>query len=82
MYSHAKLGEETDVLTLTYVLCPYSDVSNGSSSLASYIPTRGLDLQCHKIIIDVQQERAKSLKLPTHITIDAGKTQIAPSELL
>lgn len=27
------------------------------------------------------QERAKSLKLPTHITIDAGRTQIAPSEL-
>lgn len=26
------------------------------------------------------QERAKSLKLPTHITIDAGRTQIAPSE--
>ncbi|KAL0720029.1 hypothetical protein Bca4012_069353 [Brassica carinata] len=24
------------------------------------------------------RERAKSLKLPTHITIDAGKTQIAP----
>ncbi|KAJ4822245.1 hypothetical protein Tsubulata_051147 [Turnera subulata] len=29
----------------------------------------------------VLQERAKSLKLPTHITIDAGRTQIAPSEL-
>ncbi|KAG8647924.1 hypothetical protein MANES_09G126350v8 [Manihot esculenta] len=28
----------------------------------------------------VLQERAKSLKLPTHITIDAGRTQIAPSE--
>ncbi|KAL1211454.1 hypothetical protein V5N11_023469 [Cardamine amara subsp. amara] len=27
----------------------------------------------------VLQERAKSLKLPTHITIDAGKTQIAPN---
>ncbi|CAN8260591.1 unnamed protein product [Cochlearia groenlandica] len=26
----------------------------------------------------VLKERAKSLKLPTHITIDAGKTQIAP----
>lgn len=26
------------------------------------------------------QERAKSLKLPTHVTIDAGRTQIAPSE--
>ncbi|XP_020886485.1 peptidyl-tRNA hydrolase 2, mitochondrial [Arabidopsis lyrata subsp. lyrata] len=26
----------------------------------------------------VLQERAKSLKLPTHITIAAGKTQIAP----
>ncbi|CAH2055243.1 unnamed protein product [Thlaspi arvense] len=26
----------------------------------------------------VLQARAKSLKLPTHITIDAGKTQIAP----
>ncbi|CAL0329333.1 unnamed protein product [Lupinus luteus] len=25
------------------------------------------------------QERAKSLKLPTHITIDAGRTQIAPN---
>ncbi|KAF7132661.1 hypothetical protein RHSIM_Rhsim09G0213200 [Rhododendron simsii] len=29
----------------------------------------------------VLQERAKSLNLPTHITIDAGRTQIAPSEL-
>ncbi|XWS57374.1 hypothetical protein CRYUN_Cryun09bG0168900 [Craigia yunnanensis] len=28
----------------------------------------------------VLQERAKSLNLPTHITIDAGKTQIAPGE--
>jgi peptidyl-tRNA hydrolase, PTH2 family len=28
------------------------------------------------------QGRAKSLNLPTHITIDAGRTQIAPSELL
>ncbi|XVF42926.1 hypothetical protein PTKIN_Ptkin01aG0403900 [Pterospermum kingtungense] len=28
----------------------------------------------------VLQERAKSLNLPTHITIDAGRTQIAPSE--
>jgi len=27
----------------------------------------------------VLQERAKTLKLPTHITIDAGKTQIAPN---
>ncbi|XP_028753347.1 peptidyl-tRNA hydrolase 2, mitochondrial [Neltuma alba] len=27
----------------------------------------------------VLQERAKSLKLPTHITIDAGRTQIAPN---
>lgn len=27
----------------------------------------------------ILQERAKSLKLPTHITIDAGKTQIAPN---
>ncbi|XP_010504964.1 PREDICTED: peptidyl-tRNA hydrolase 2, mitochondrial [Camelina sativa] len=27
----------------------------------------------------VLQERAKSLQLPTHITIDAGKTQIAPN---
>ncbi|MBA0707299.1 hypothetical protein Golax_019350 [Gossypium laxum] len=26
------------------------------------------------------QERAKSLNIPTHITIDAGRTQIAPSE--
>ncbi|KAF8412780.1 hypothetical protein HHK36_000750 [Tetracentron sinense] len=26
-------------------------------------------------------ERAKSLNLPTHITVDAGRTQIAPSEL-
>jgi hypothetical protein len=26
------------------------------------------------------QGRAKSLNLPTHITIDAGRTQIAPSE--
>lgn len=26
------------------------------------------------------QERAKSLNLPTHVTIDAGRTQIAPSE--
>ncbi|KAF3505169.1 hypothetical protein F2Q69_00044710 [Brassica cretica] len=25
------------------------------------------------------QERAKTLKLPTHITIDAGRTQIAPN---
>ncbi|XP_031485263.1 uncharacterized protein LOC116254202 isoform X2 [Nymphaea colorata] len=25
------------------------------------------------------QEKAKSLKLPTHITIDAGRTQIAPN---
>ncbi|XP_077240836.1 uncharacterized protein LOC143881575 [Tasmannia lanceolata] len=25
------------------------------------------------------QERAKSLKLPTHVTIDAGRTQIAPN---
>ncbi|KAF5735432.1 Peptidyl-tRNA hydrolase II family protein isoform 1 [Tripterygium wilfordii] len=25
------------------------------------------------------QDRAKSLKLPTHITIDAGRTQIAPN---
>ncbi|XP_010917328.1 uncharacterized protein [Elaeis guineensis] len=27
----------------------------------------------------VLQERAKSLKLPTHVTIDAGRTQIAPN---
>ncbi|KAK8921991.1 hypothetical protein KSP39_PZI020715 [Platanthera zijinensis] len=27
----------------------------------------------------VLQERAKSLKLPTHLTIDAGRTQIAPN---
>ncbi|XP_020111477.1 peptidyl-tRNA hydrolase 2, mitochondrial-like isoform X2 [Ananas comosus] len=27
----------------------------------------------------VLQERAKSLRLPTHITIDAGRTQIAPN---
>ncbi|KAL5788681.1 hypothetical protein ACOSP7_005630 [Xanthoceras sorbifolium] len=27
----------------------------------------------------VLQDRAKSLKLPTHITIDAGRTQIAPN---
>ncbi|KAK6926163.1 Peptidyl-tRNA hydrolase, PTH2, partial [Dillenia turbinata] len=27
----------------------------------------------------VLQERAKSLNLPSHITIDAGRTQIAPS---
>ncbi|XP_050224372.1 uncharacterized protein LOC126674047 [Mercurialis annua] len=27
----------------------------------------------------VLQEKAKSLKLPTHITIDAGRTQIAPN---
>ncbi|CAL9219374.1 unnamed protein product [Arabidopsis halleri] len=27
----------------------------------------------------VLQERARTLKLPTHITIDAGKTQIAPN---
>ncbi|VVA96281.1 unnamed protein product [Arabis nemorensis] len=27
----------------------------------------------------VLQEKAESLKLPTHITIDAGKTQIAPN---
>ncbi|KAG9155753.1 hypothetical protein Leryth_004005 [Lithospermum erythrorhizon] len=27
----------------------------------------------------VLQERAKSLHLPTHVTIDAGKTQIAPN---
>lgn len=27
----------------------------------------------------VLQERAKSLKIPTHITIDAGRTQIAPN---
>ncbi|KAM7274116.1 hypothetical protein ACFE04_028780 [Oxalis oulophora] len=27
----------------------------------------------------VLQERAKTLKLPTHITVDAGKTQIAPN---
>ncbi|XP_021283387.1 peptidyl-tRNA hydrolase 2, mitochondrial isoform X1 [Herrania umbratica] len=27
----------------------------------------------------VLQERAKSLSLPTHITIDAGRTQIAPN---
>ncbi|KAI0495931.1 hypothetical protein KFK09_022238 [Dendrobium nobile] len=27
----------------------------------------------------VLQERAKSLKLPTHITVDAGRTQIAPN---
>ncbi|XP_058108807.1 uncharacterized protein LOC131251837 [Magnolia sinica] len=27
----------------------------------------------------ILQERAKSLKLPTHITIDAGRTQIAPN---
>jgi hypothetical protein len=26
------------------------------------------------------QGRAKSLNIPTHITIDAGRTQIAPSE--
>ncbi|XP_020518787.1 peptidyl-tRNA hydrolase 2, mitochondrial isoform X2 [Amborella trichopoda] len=29
----------------------------------------------------VLQAKAKSLKLPTHITIDAGRTQIAPSML-
>ncbi|EOY10091.1 Peptidyl-tRNA hydrolase II family protein isoform 2 [Theobroma cacao] len=28
----------------------------------------------------VLQERAKSLNLPTHITIDAGRTQIAPRQ--
>ncbi|CAN1236551.1 Peptidyl-tRNA hydrolase 2, mitochondrial [Linum grandiflorum] len=28
----------------------------------------------------ILQEKAKSLKLPTHITIDAGRTQIAPSK--
>nr|DAD46396.1 TPA_asm: hypothetical protein HUJ06_016333 [Nelumbo nucifera] len=27
----------------------------------------------------ILQGRAKSLKLPTHITIDAGRTQIAPN---
>ncbi|XP_039127450.1 peptidyl-tRNA hydrolase 2, mitochondrial-like isoform X2 [Dioscorea cayenensis subsp. rotundata] len=27
----------------------------------------------------ILQDRAKSLKLPTHITIDAGRTQIAPN---
>ncbi|XP_043702669.1 peptidyl-tRNA hydrolase 2, mitochondrial-like [Telopea speciosissima] len=27
----------------------------------------------------VLQKRAKSLKLPTHITVDAGRTQIAPN---
>ncbi|KAK9271608.1 hypothetical protein L1049_001970 [Liquidambar formosana] len=27
----------------------------------------------------VLQERAKSLQLPTHVTIDAGRTQIAPN---
>ncbi|KAF2306699.1 hypothetical protein GH714_020641 [Hevea brasiliensis] len=27
----------------------------------------------------ILQERAKSLKLPTHVTIDAGRTQIAPN---
>ncbi|KAI8540592.1 hypothetical protein RHMOL_Rhmol09G0275300 [Rhododendron molle] len=27
----------------------------------------------------VLQERAKSLNLPTHVTIDAGRTQIAPN---
>jgi hypothetical protein len=27
------------------------------------------------------QERAKLLNIPTHNTIDAGRTQIAPSEL-
>ncbi|XP_057970776.1 uncharacterized protein LOC131159693 isoform X3 [Malania oleifera] len=27
----------------------------------------------------ILQERAKSIKLPTHITIDAGRTQIAPN---
>ncbi|CAN1236550.1 Peptidyl-tRNA hydrolase 2, mitochondrial [Linum grandiflorum] len=27
----------------------------------------------------ILQEKAKSLKLPTHITIDAGRTQIAPN---
>ncbi|KAF9670436.1 hypothetical protein SADUNF_Sadunf13G0068800 [Salix dunnii] len=27
----------------------------------------------------LRQDRAKSLKLPTHITIDAGRTQIAPN---
>lgn len=34
-----------------------------------------------RIHFQLLQERAKSLKLPTHITIDAGRTQIAPSEL-
>ncbi|KAI5347355.1 PREDICTED: peptidyl-tRNA hydrolase [Prunus dulcis] len=29
----------------------------------------------------VLQEKAKSLKLPTHITIDAGRTQIAPNSM-
>nr|XP_033516988.1 uncharacterized protein LOC104115448 [Nicotiana tomentosiformis]XP_033516989.1 uncharacterized protein LOC104115448 [Nicotiana tomentosiformis] len=28
------------------------------------------------------QERAKSLNIPTHITIDAGRTQIAPSAFI
>ena len=31
-------------------------------------------------VVLLMQERAKSLNLPTHVTIDAGRTQIAPSE--
>lgn len=29
----------------------------------------------------VLQEKAKSMAIPTHIVIDAGRTQIAPSQL-
>ncbi|KAL5129793.1 Peptidyl-tRNA hydrolase 2, mitochondrial [Glycine soja] len=36
-------------------------------------------IECEEDMLALQ-ERAKSLKLPTHITIDAGRTQIAPNQ--
>ncbi|XP_033130126.1 peptidyl-tRNA hydrolase 2, mitochondrial isoform X2 [Brassica rapa] len=66
------------------VLVARNDLKMGKGKIAAQC--RWENCAQPKVVVKIEseeemlalRERAKSLKLPTHITIDAGKTQIAP----
>ncbi|KAG4979362.1 hypothetical protein JHK84_032941 [Glycine max] len=66
------------------ILVVRNDLKMGKGKIAAQCrwemsaqPKVVVKIECEEDMLALQ-ERAKSLKLPTHITIDAGRTQIAP----
>ncbi|CAH2072566.1 unnamed protein product [Thlaspi arvense] len=67
-----KIDGEDEMLELQWIVV--IEICFGSTALMLFAK-----FNLFRALPELPDERAKSLKLPTHITIDAGRTQIAPN---